>query len=354
MTALLTSAPAGWLSRSLGLLADEYRETPESPIVSFPLPEDWGIDLYLKDESVLPSGSLKHRLARSLLVHGLVNGSITGATTLVDASSGSTAVSEAWFARLLGLPFVAVVPAGVSPAKVRLIEQFGGEVRFAADPASVSALARQLGRQRDWYFLDQFTLAATATDWRSGNVADEIFGQLAEERFAIPTWIVVGAGTGGTSATIGRYCRYTSRATRLAVVDPEGSAYFASWSKGDPDATAPGSRIEGIGRPTVEKSFVPHAIDEMLAVDDALSVAAMRELARLTGIVAGPSTGTNLAGALRLVARMRASGRTGSVVTLVCDSGSRYAETFYDESWLRRAGIVPATASRSIHTLLGE
>ena len=79
--------------------------------MTFPMPEGLGVDLYLKDESTHPTGSLKHRLARSLFLYALCNGWIRAGTTVVEASSGSTAVSEAYFARMLGLPFVAVMPA---------------------------------------------------------------------------------------------------------------------------------------------------------------------------------------------------------------------------------------------------
>ena len=85
-----------------------------------PLPEHWGVQLYLKDESTHRSGSLKHRLARSLFLFGLVNGWIREGTTLVEASSGSTAVSEAYFAQLLGLPFIAVMTRTTSPEKIDL------------------------------------------------------------------------------------------------------------------------------------------------------------------------------------------------------------------------------------------
>jgi Pyridoxal-phosphate dependent enzyme len=88
----------------------------------FPLPPKWGISLYLKDESVHPTGSLKHRLARSLVLYGLCNNWINEDTTLVEASSGPTAVSEAYFARLLHLPFVAVMPASTVREKIELID----------------------------------------------------------------------------------------------------------------------------------------------------------------------------------------------------------------------------------------
>ena len=102
--------------------------------------------------------------------------------------------------------------------------------------------------------MDQFTHAERATDWRgNNNIAESIFEQLANEPHPLPEWVVVGAGTGGTSATIGRYLRYRRLPTRLAVVDPEGSSFFPGWRDRDPGtATGRSSRIEGIGRPRVE------------------------------------------------------------------------------------------------------
>ena len=94
------------------------------------------------------------------------------------------------------------------------------------------------------------------------------------------------------------------------------------------------SRIEGIGRPRVEPSFVSQVIDRMIGVPDAASIAAMRFCTRVTGRQVGGSTGTNLWGALRLADEMRAAGREGSIVTLICDRGDRYAQTYYDDGWL--------------------
>ena len=162
---------------------------------------------------------------------------------------------------------------------------------------------RPQGR-RGGYYMDQFTYAERATDWRgNNNIAESIFDQLSLEEHPIPEWIVVGAGTGGTSATIGRYLRYNRYDTRLAVVDPENSAFYPAWRDGDAAAaTGLPSRIEGIGRPRSEPSFVPAVIDHMIQVPDAASVAAMRHLRKLTGLHAGPSTGTNLWGVWQLVA----------------------------------------------------
>ncbi len=180
-----------------------------------------GVDLYLKDESTHITGSLKHRLARSLFLYALCNGWIRPGAPVVEASSGSTAVSEAYFAALIGVPFVAVMPRTTSPTKIALIERQGGQCHFVDAASDVYTAAADLAQRTGGHFIDQFTMAERATDWRgNNNIAESIFGQLADERHPVPTWIVVGAGTGGTSATIGRYIRYRRHPTWLAVVDP--------------------------------------------------------------------------------------------------------------------------------------
>ncbi len=329
-----------WTSTAIALLEADANRSADTHLHVFPLPGEWGIDLYLKDESVHPTGSLKHRLARSLILYGLVNGLIDEGTALVESSSGSTAVSEAYFARMLGLPFVTVVPRSTSQEKIDLIEFYGGRCHFVDSPSEMAPEAARLASECGGHYLDQFTYAERATDWRgNNNIADSVFSQLAQERHPIPTWIVVGAGTGGTSATFGRYVRYRRHDTRVAVVDPEGSAFHGGWSNSDPAfATGVGSRIEGIGRPRVEPSFVPGVIDEMIAVPDAASIAAMRLLKDRTLHWAGGSTGTNLFGAFELIARMRDAGETGSVVTLICDSGRRYLDTYYSDDWVSAQG----------------
>ena len=330
-----------WSSEAVRLLEADATRSADTHLLVFPLPAEWGIDLYLKDESMHPTGSLKHRLARSLILYGLVNGRIDEGTTLVEASSGSTAVSEAYFARMLGLDLVAVIPRGTSAEKIQRIEFYGGRCHLVDDPACMYDEAERLARESGGYYLDQFTLAERATDWRSNNnIAESTFQQLSAERHPVPSWVVVGAGTGGTSATFGRYVRYRRHPTRIAVVDPEGSAFYGGWSTGDlGHTTGLSSRIEGIGRPRVEPSFVPELVDEMIQVPDAASVAAIRLLQERTMHWAGGSTGTNLVGAFQLVAQMLAAGEQGSVVTLLCDGGARYASTYYDDAWVAAQGF---------------
>ena len=333
------------------MIAADARRSADTHLLRYPLPSAWcdGVDvaLYLKDESTHITGSLKHRLARSLFLYALCNGWIGENTTVIEASSGSTAVSEAYFAALLGLPFIAVMPSSTSASKIALIESQGGRCHFVAESSQVYAEAEQLARETGGHYLDQFTNAERATDWRgNNNIAESIFAQMDEEAHPVPEWIVVGAGTGGTSATIGRYIRYRRYATRLCVVDPENSAFFPAYAQGRDDVvTGVSSRIEGIGRPRVEPSFLPDVVDRMVAVPDAASVAAARHVSAVLGRRVGPSTGTNLWGAFSLLAEMVAEGRSGSVVTLIADSGDRYTDTYFNDEWLASAGLDPSTAA---------
>ncbi|WNG92516.1 PLP-dependent cysteine synthase family protein [Mycobacterium sp. ITM-2016-00318] len=350
-TSATRSRPREWADNAVRLIEADARRSADTHLLRYPLPSAWcdGIDieLYLKDESTHITGSLKHRLARSLFLYALCNGWIGETTTVIEASSGSTAVSEAYFAALLGLPFIAVMPASTSASKIKLIESQGGRCHFVAESSQVYAEAERLAEETGGHYLDQFTNAERATDWRgNNNIAESIYVQMGHEAHPIPEWIVVGAGTGGTSATIGRFIRYRRFATRLCVVDPENSAFFPAYAQGRGDVvTGMSSRIEGIGRPRVEPSFLPDVVDRMLTVPDAASIAASRHVSLVLGRRVGPSTGTNLWGAFRLLAEMVAEGRSGSVVTLIADSGDRYTDTYFSDQWLDSAGLDTSAAA---------
>lgn len=333
----MNTTNTSWLSTAISLIEADYQRSADTHLIPLPLPSfaRHGIDLYLKDESTHPTGSLKHRLARSLFLYALCNGWIREGSAVIEASSGSTAVSEAYFARLLDLPFYAVMPRSTSPEKIAQIEFYGGRCHFVDNAAQVYELAQSLAMQTGGHYMDQFTYAERATDWRgNNNIAESMFNQMARERHPIPRWIVVGAGTGGTSATIGRYVRYQRHASQVCVPDPQGSVFGEYHRSGDASLTGPGSRIEGIGRPRVEASFIPTLVDRMITVTDLDSVAAMRVLSTLLGRKVGPSSGTNFVGMLKLAGEMRAQGEQGSVLSLLCDAGERYLPTYHNADWV--------------------
>ena len=258
------SVAIDWSRNAVRLLEGDGHRSADTHLIKPTFPGLGKLSVYLKDESTHPTGSLKHRLARSLLLYGICNGRINQGTTLVEASSGSTAVSEAYFANLLGLPFIAVMPRSTSEAKIGAIRRFGGVCEFVDHPGEVYRVAAEIAAQKA-ATTDQFTYAERATDWRgNNNIAQSIFNQMECEEQSCPAWVVMSAGTGGTSATLGRYIRYRGFDTRLCVVDVENSAFCQAWQTGDLSTTcAHPSRIEGIGRPRVEPSFIPGVIDRM-------------------------------------------------------------------------------------------
>jgi len=330
----------------------DFCRSSDTHLLPVRLPTFPSIQLYLKDESTHVTGSLKHRLARSLFLYALTNGRLREGGLVVEASSGSTAISEAYFARLLRLPFVAVMPASTSKEKLALIEAEGGRCHLVDDSSKVYDVAAQLAEEAGGCYMDQFTYAERATDWRgNNNIAETIFAQMRDETHPIPTWIVVGAGTGGTASTVGRFIRYQGHDTRLCVVDPEHSVTFDYFRTGDRSLTLErGSGVEGIGRPRVEPSFIRSVVDQMIKVPDAASYAAMMFLYKLTSKRAGPSSGTNLWGAFELIADMAAAGEEGSVVTLICDSGERYLQSYYNDVWLAQRKVDLRPYRRQLQT----
>ena len=327
-----------WINQAIGKIESDFQRSADTHLIKLDLPHLAGIDIYLKDESTHPTGSLKHRLARSLFLYALSNGWVGPETTVIESSSGSTAVSEAYFARLLGLRFIAVMPKSTATKKIEQIQFYGGEAHLVERSDQIYAESRRLAEELNGHYMDQFTYAERATDWRgNNNIADSIFCQMSREPHPIPSWIVMSAGTGGTSATIGRFLRYQKHSTQLCVVDPENSVFHDYYKTGNTNLTLEsGSKIEGIGRPRVEPSFIPGVIDEMRTIPDAASIATIHWLEKILGRKVGPSTGTNLFGVLNIADEMIQRGETGSIVTLICDSGDRYLNCHYNPEWLEK------------------
>jgi cysteine synthase A len=268
------------------------------------------------------------------------------------------------------LPYIVVMPGERSEARARAVEALGGECRFVTPPLAIYDAAREI----DGHFLDQFGRAAPH------DLGEELFGQVS------PDWVVTGAGTGATAATLGHWLRShhptdtdgpvpsaaagrTSGAVgrdgpetaenrssgtpkgaapggaggwqcRVAVADPENSAYFPGWTLDIPDyATGMPSRIEGIGRPRIEPGFRPDLVDLVIPVPDAASVAAARRIREVTGLPVGGSSGTALWAALELVERMRARGETGTVVSLIGDAADRHLATYHNDAWAAGKGL---------------
>lgn len=234
------------------------------------------------------------------------------------------------------------MPRTTAQPKLDAIRFYGGEVHFVDSGGMVYEAAQRLALELNGHYLDQFTNAERATDWRgNNNIAESLFSQMSAERFPEPTWVVCGAGTGGTSATFGRFIRYQGMKVGLCVADPDRSVFYRHHA--DPSIVQIegecSSCIEGIGRPRVEPSFLPKLVDRMTPVTDAQSIGAMRWVSERLGRKVGGSTGTNIWASAALIEEMNAAGRSGSLATILCDGGERYVDTYFNDDWLAERGI---------------
>ena len=330
-----------WVDNAVRLIEADAQRSADTHLLRYPLPSNWTVQLYLKDESTHITGSLKHRLARSLFLYAICNGWVTEETTVIEASSGSTAVSEAYFAKLLGLDFVAVMPASTSPAKIALIEAQGGRCHFVSDPSSIYSESHRLASELNGHYMDQFTHA----ERRDGLARKQQHRRI--DLHSARTRGTSDSRLGGRRSRDGRNRCHDRPLSSLPEIrhgavrgGPEHSVFFDAWRASDPSIVGTrGSRIEGIGRPRVEPSFVGQVVDRMIKVPDAGSIAAARHASAALGRKVGGSTGTNLWGAFALIAEMMAAGRSGSVVTLLCDGGERYSGTYYNDEWVASEGI---------------
>jgi cysteine synthase A len=339
-----TGTERDWCLSALTKLQREAARSADTHLLKIDLPGFPDIGFYFKDEAAHPTGSLKHRLARSLFLYALCNGRLHAGQTVVDASSGSTAISEAWFARLLGLPFTAVMPACTAPRKIRDVEALGGMCDLVADPGDVHARAAWHAA-RGACHLDQFGLAERATDWRgNNNIAESILQRwvanpirsrpgsfAAPAPAARPRPLAATCAIAACTPACAWPIRPAARSRRLAHARSQRARHAA-----DADRRH---------RPAAGRTgFVFEVVDEVIEVADADSIAAAWRLEELLGRRYGGSSGTNFIACLQLAEAMRARGKRGSIVSLLCDRGERYEQTLFDRDWLRTLGVDPAAA----------
>lgn len=357
--AALPQGDARWRSWAIQRLWRELQTAGSTPLLPMATPFAPRIQLLFKNEAGSVTGSLKHRVAWALLMWGLIGGRIRQDVHLYERTSGNTGIAEAYFAKRLGVPFTAVASATISPLKLEAIRRQGGRVLTPpAGQALGEFYAQVLAADPAAHDINQFANAERAiayfeaTPAHSENLANELWRQVRALGLARPEWFVVGAGSGGTATSIGRFLRKWSPLTqatpaaRLMVVDPERSVVFDWYRSGETTlrSQAPG-RIEGVGSSGPIRfgdtfSLQREVVDRMLSVPDALSLAGMHLLTALVGFRVGPSSGLNFIGALRLACERHGAGQPGPIATVICDRGDRYADTYYNPAWVEAKGLV--------------
>jgi len=281
--------------------------------------------LAVKVEAQNPGGSVKDRVGLAMINEAERRGVLRPGGVIIEATAGNTGVGLAIVAAVRGYRCIFVLPDKMSAEKIALLKAYGAEVvitptSVAPDsPESYNGVADRLAREIPGAWRpNQFTNLANP-DIHYHTTGPEIWEQ-TEGRI---TAFVSGVGTGGTISGVARYLKERKPDVRIIGADPEGSVL-----SGD---TPKSWKVEGIGEDFVPRTFNSQLVDEWIRISDAESFHYARELARREGILAGGSSGTNLAAALRYARRCT---KDDLIVVLVCDTGRNYLSKFYDDAWL--------------------
>lgn len=274
-----------------------------------------GVRLLAKAELANPGGSVKDRPALAMIRDAEERGLFEGRRRLLDATSGNTGIAYAMIGAALGIPVTLALPDSASPERKKILRAYGAELRIT-DPMAGSdgaiLEARRLAAEEPerWAYLDQYS---NPENWQAHyrTTGPEIWEQTAGEI----THFVAGLGTSGTFVGVGRFLRERSAGVRLISVEPD----------------SPFHGLEGMKH--MESAIVPPIYDPSLA-DEARELATekayemVKRLARETGLLAGVSSGCNVATALEVASGLA----SGTVVTVLCDGADKYLSArFWEE-----------------------
>jgi cystathionine beta-synthase len=279
----------------------------------------------VKVESQNPGGSVKDRVGLAMIVEAERRGVLRPGGTIIEATAGNTGVGLAMVAAVKGYRCIFVLPDKMSNEKIALLKAYGAEVVITPtsvppdSPDSYNGVADRLAREVPGAWRPNQFANLSNPDIHYHTTGPEIWEQ-TEGRI---TAFVSGVGTGGTISGVARYLKERKPDVKIVGADPEGSVL----SGGSPRPW----KVEGIGEDFVPRTFNSQLVDEWIRVTDAESFHVARALSRREGILAGGSSGTNLAAALRYAQRLT---RDDLVVTLVCDTGRNYLSKFFDDTWL--------------------
>jgi cystathionine beta-synthase len=292
--------------------------------------------LFLKLESANPSGSIKDRPARAMIEAAEANGTLKPGGTIVEATAGNTGVGLALVGASKGYRTLLVVPDKMSREKVLHAKALGAEVVITRSdvgkghPDYYQDLAREITRKTPGaVYINQFENPANPAA-HEASTGPEILEQMGGDVDAV----VVGVGSGGTLSGVGRYLRKASPKTEMILADPAGSVLAPLVETGQ--MTEAGSwAVEGIGEDFVPPNCDLSLVKKAYSIGDKESFSTARELLRKEGILAGSSSGTLLAAALRYC---REQSEPKRVVTLVCDTGAKYLSKVFNDAFIAQEG----------------
>ncbi len=294
-------------------------------------------DLFLKLESQNPGQSIKDRIAITMIEKAEREGNLKDGVRIIEATAGNTGIALALVASQKGYEITVVVPDKMSEGKIAHLRAMGAEVIMARSdvekghPEYYQDVAKKLADENGWFFVNQFSNDANIAA-HFATTGPEIWEQMDKNIDAI----VIGVGSGGTITGVGRYLKEQHPDIEIILADPEGSILAPIVNEGK-NISAGSWLVEGIG-----EDFVPSITDMDIVtkaywISDKDSFNTARELLKREGVLAGSSTGSLVAAALRWAKEQTQPKR---IVTFACDHGSKYLAKMFNDYWMLDQGFI--------------
>jgi cystathionine beta-synthase len=294
--------------------------------------------LFLKLENQNPGGSIKDRIALSMVEAAERDGSLKPGGTLIEATAGNTGLGLALVASQKGYRLILVIPDKMAQEKVFNLRALGAECRMTRSdvgkghPEYYQDIAERLTKETPGaIYVNQFGNPANPLA-HEASTGPEIWQQMDHQVDAV----VCGVGSGGTLTGLGRFFKRLSPTTKMVLADPKGSVLTEMVKSGK--MTEAGSwMVEGIGEDFVPPNCDLSLVSEAFTITDGESFATAREVLRKEGILAGSSSGTLISAALKYCKAQKTPKR---VVSFVCDSGNKYLSKMFNDYWMLDQGFI--------------
>lgn len=289
--------------------------------------------IWAKLEFTNPGGSLKDRIALYMVEKAEREGKIKPGDTIIENSSGNTAMGLAIVTRQKGYKLKIVIRDTTSKEKIKMLQVLGVDVILVdaslppEDPKSYNNYAKNLANEHpDYYYIDQHNnLDNNESHYKT--TGPEIWEQMNGKI----DFVVAGVGTGGTLCGMGKFLKEKNPNIKLIGVDPMGSVFYNYFK--EKKLIAPYRyKIEGIGDEFLIKTAQLELLDDMYQVDDKTAFQWTKKLANEEGILSGGSSGANVWASVKLAETID---REANIVTIICDSGYKYFSTIYNDEWLK-------------------
>jgi cystathionine beta-synthase len=323
--------------------------TPMIPVTAF----DTGrCELFLKLESQNPGGSIKDRMAVAMVEAGERDGKLKPGGTMVEATAGNTGIGLALVAAIKGYQLILVIPDKMSSEKISHARALGADIRLTrsdaspGDPDYYQDMAARIARETPGSFhINQFANPANPLAHEAGT-GPEIWQQMEHDVDAI----VCGVGSGGTLTGLSRFFARVQPQLEMVLGDPQGSA-LGEFVRTGAHVPSGNYAVEGIGGSCVPAIADFSRLKKAYNIPDEESFRYSRELLKHTGILAGSSSGTLLAAALRYCREQTSPKR---VVSFVCDTGSKYLSKVHSDFWMFDQGFLKHPKTGNLRDLISR